>query len=97
MIFQNFQIFGKVGTAKVQLLQFNQFILTIFQEVCHVCFRGVDESNCQVRLIGDMMISFPAGIVQVVASNPNPSPLLFRIKNSDLIESVVANKHLIAL
>ena len=43
------------------------------------------------------MISFPAGIVQVVATNPNPSPLMFRIKNSDLIESVVANKHLISL
>ena len=67
-----------------------------FQEICHACFRGADESGCQVRLIGDMMVSFPAGIVQLVASNPNPAPLQFRIKGADALESVVPNKHLIS-
>lgn len=67
-----------------------------FQEVCHACFRGADESQCQVRLIGDMMVSFPAGIVQVLTSNPNSAPLMFRIKNASVLESVVPNKHLIA-
>ena len=67
-----------------------------FQEICHACFRGADEDGCQVRLIGDMMVSFPAGIVQLVASNPNPAPLQFRIKNAGGLESVVPNKHLIS-
>lgn len=66
-----------------------------FQEVCHTCFRGADESQVQVRLIGDLMISFPAGIVNVVANNTKPTPLLFRIKNSNTMESVVPNKQLI--
>lgn len=66
-----------------------------FQEVCHACFRGADENQCQVRLIGDMMISFPAGIVQVFMNNPNPAPLLFRIKNSSVLETILPNKQLI--
>ena len=67
-----------------------------FQEVCHACFRGVDESQCQVRLIGDMMISFPAGIVQVLTSRANASPLMFKLKNSSVLESLVPNKQLIS-
>ncbi len=68
-----------------------------FQEICHACFRGADENGCQVRLIGDMMVSFPAGIVQLVSSNPNPAPLQFRIKNAKSLESVIPNKQLISL
>lgn len=67
-----------------------------FQEVCHACFRGADELQSQVRLIGDMMVSFPAGIVQVIATNPNCAPLNFRIKNASVLESVVPNKNLIS-
>ena len=70
-------------------------IAVAFQEVCHACFRGADENQCQVRLIGDMMISFPAGIVQVFMNNPNPAPLLFRIKNSSVLETILPNKQLI--
>merc|ERR1719318_1502988 len=36
-----------------------------FQEVVHAAFRGAEESRCLVRLLGDMMLSFPAGIVSV--------------------------------
>ncbi len=67
-----------------------------FQEICHACFRGADEDGCQVRLIGDMMVSFPAGIVQLVASNPYPAQLQFMIKIAGVLESVVPNKHLIS-
>jgi hypothetical protein len=66
-----------------------------FQEVCHACFNGAEETQCQVRLIGDMMISFPAGIVQVVAYNPNPAQLSFKIKNASVFESIVPNSQLI--
>ena len=66
-----------------------------FQEVCHAMFNGSEESKCQTRLIGDMMVSFPAGIVQVVANNPNPAQLSFKIKNADILESVVPNTKLI--
>ena len=68
-----------------------------FQEVCHACFRGADESQVQVRLIGDLMISFPAGIVSVIANNVSPSPLQFRLCNSNALESLLPNKELIYL
>lgn len=68
-----------------------------FQEVCHACFRGPDESQVQVRLIGDLMVSFPAGIVSVIANNVNPAPLQFRICNSNAMESIVPNKELISV
>ena len=42
-----------------------------------------------------MMVSFPAGIVQIVANNPNPAQLSFKIKNADLLESIVPNTKLI--
>ena len=70
-------------------------IAVAFQEVCHACFRGADETLCQVRLVGDMMVSFPAGIVQVFMSNPNPAQLMFRIKNSSVIDSMLPNRQLI--
>ena len=68
-----------------------------FQEVCHACFRGADESQVQVRLIGDLMVSFPAGIVNVIANNVNPAPLQFRLCNSTSLESLLPNKELIYL
>jgi len=66
-----------------------------FQEVVHAAFRGSDESKCMVRLLGDMMLSFPAGIVSVLAANPYPAPLQFRILNAGRLESVLPNKQLI--
>lgn len=71
-------------------------IAVAFQEVCHAMFNGSEESKCQTRLIGDMMVSFPAGIVQVVANNPHPSPLSFKIRNASCFESVVPNLKLIS-
>lgn len=67
-----------------------------FQEVVHAAFRGAEESRCLVRLLGDMMLSFPAGIVSVFASNPYPAPLQFKIKNAGRLESVLPNKQLIS-
>ena len=72
-------------------------IAVAFQEVCHAMFNGSEEDKCQVRLIGDMMISFPAGIVQVVANNPNPAQLSFKIRNATVFESIVPNLKLITL
>lgn len=46
---------------------------------------------------GDMMLSFPAGIVGVFANNPNPAPLGFRIKNMQNLENIMPNKQLVAM
>jgi hypothetical protein len=66
-----------------------------FHEIIHAFFRGSDESRCQVKMSGDMMLSFPAGIVSVLANNPNPAKLCFRIKNTQNLDNVLPNKQLI--
>ncbi|XP_055609108.1 F-BAR domain only protein 2 isoform X9 [Uranotaenia lowii] len=68
-----------------------------FHEIIHAFFRGSDESRCQVKMSGDMMLSFPAGIVNVLANNPNPAKLGFRIKNLQNLDNLIPNKQLITI
>ncbi|XP_058796481.1 F-BAR domain only protein 2 isoform X4 [Phymastichus coffea] len=68
-----------------------------FHEIIHSYFRGSDEARCQVKLCGDMMLSFPAGIVAVLTTNPNPAKLTFRLKNSNRLERLVPNSQLISM
>ncbi|KAK7871365.1 hypothetical protein R5R35_006074 [Gryllus longicercus] len=67
-----------------------------FHEIVHSYFRGTDETKCQVKLSGDMMLSFPAGIVAVLANNPSPAQLSFRIRNSQRLENMLPNKQLVS-
>lgn len=53
--------------------------------------------RCQVRLLGDMKVSFPAGIVQVLANNPSPAHLIFRVSKASKLENILPNKQLIFL
>lgn len=46
---------------------------------------------------GDMMLSFPAGIVGVFTNNPNPAQLGFRIKNIQNLENLLPNKTLVSM
>nr|BAN20956.1 conserved hypothetical protein [Riptortus pedestris] len=66
-----------------------------FHEIIHSYFRGTDEDRCQVKLCGDMMVSFPAGIVNILTSNPTPAQLSFKICNCGNIENILPNKQLI--
>ncbi|XP_075731371.1 F-BAR domain only protein 2-like isoform X8 [Rhipicephalus microplus] len=67
-----------------------------FQEVVHARFRGTDETLCQVKLLGDMKVSFPAGIVHVLTNNPSPAALTFRV-NTARFDNVLPNKNLVTL
>jgi hypothetical protein len=42
-------------------------IAIALQESISACFKGIDESKCQVQVIGSLKMAFPAGIVQVCA------------------------------
>ena len=53
------------------------------------CFR------CKVKITGEMMVSFPAGIVRVLTENPNPSTLTFCVKNTTNIINILVNKQLL--
>ncbi|KAG1693492.1 F-BAR domain only protein 2 [Nymphon striatum] len=60
-------------------------IAVAFQEVVHAYFKGTEESRL-----------FPAGIVQVLANNPNPAVLSFKIKNTSKMTNIIPNKQLIS-
>ena len=53
--------------------------------------------RCQVRISGDMMLSFPAGLVQLINAQPNHNipPISFRIRNYQNLENVVPNKQVL--
>lgn len=40
------------------------------------------------------MVSFPAGIVNILANNPNPAKLTFRLKNTSRVDNLLPNKQL---
>ncbi|XP_062126400.1 F-BAR domain only protein 2 isoform X1 [Drosophila sulfurigaster albostrigata] len=68
-----------------------------FHEIIHAYFRGSDESRCQVKVSGDMMLSFPAGIAGLLANNPNPAKLGFRIKQVQNLDNLVPNGKLVQI
>uniref|UniRef100_A0A8D8XRI4 F-BAR domain only protein 2 n=1 Tax=Cacopsylla melanoneura TaxID=428564 RepID=A0A8D8XRI4_9HEMI len=68
-----------------------------FHEIIHSYFRGTDESRCQVKMSGDMMLSFPAGIVSILTTNPSPAQLKFKVSNIAHLENMLPNKQLISL
>ncbi|XP_029037924.1 F-BAR domain only protein 2 isoform X6 [Osmia lignaria lignaria] len=68
-----------------------------FHEIVHSYFRGTDETRCQVKLSGDMMLSFPAGIVAVLTNNPSPAKLTFRVRNSNRLEKLFPNNQLVSM
>jgi hypothetical protein len=40
-------------------------IAVALQESVSACFKGIDETKCQVQVIGSLKMAFPSGIVQV--------------------------------
>lgn len=85
---------------KLVLHEHSTFILQLqcIDSIFIVFFnRGSDEARCQVKMSGDMMLSFPAGIVSVFANNPSPAQLGFRIKNMLNLENLSPNKQLVAM
>lgn len=67
-----------------------------FSETVNAYFKGSDQSRCRVRMTGDLVLSFPAGIIRVLRENPYPTPLRFCIKNISNLEQILVNKQLIS-
>ena len=51
--------------------------------------------RCMVKITGNVMMSFPAGVVRVFTENPSPALLSFKIKNTSRLEQVLLNQQLI--
>lgn len=66
-----------------------------FSETANAYFIGADPKKCRVKLTGDMVVSFPAGIVRLLMDNPSPAVLSFCIKNTTSLQQILLNKQLI--
>lgn len=51
--------------------------------------------RCVVKIIGEMVLSFPAGITRHFANNPSPAVLTFSITNYSRLEHVLPNPQLL--
>ncbi|XP_069127305.1 F-BAR domain only protein 2-like isoform X4 [Argopecten irradians] len=66
-----------------------------FTENISAYFKGTDATQCMVKVIGNVMMSFPAGVVKVFMENPAPATLSFQIKNISRLNNIILNKQLI--
>lgn len=66
-----------------------------FTETINALFKGTDATKCMVKITGNVMMSFPAGVVRVFTENPSPALLSFKIKNTLQLEQVLLNQQLI--
>ncbi|XP_052825916.1 F-BAR domain only protein 2 isoform X1 [Octopus bimaculoides] len=67
-----------------------------FTENINAFFKGTDATKCTVTLSGNLMMSFPAGIIKVLIENPSPSMLSFRLNGTTRLDSIRINSQLIS-
>ncbi|GAB1599763.1 F-BAR domain only protein 2 isoform X6 [Argonauta hians] len=67
-----------------------------FTENINAFFKGTDATKCTVTLSGNLMMSFPAGIIKVLIENPHPSMLSFRLNGTTRLDSIRINSQLIS-
>uniref|UniRef100_A0A8C6GV91 SH3-containing GRB2-like protein 3-interacting protein 1 n=1 Tax=Mus spicilegus TaxID=10103 RepID=A0A8C6GV91_MUSSI len=70
-------------------------VAAAFTETVNAYFKGADPSKCIVKIMGEMVLSFPAGITRHFANNPSPAALTFRVVNSSRLEHVLPNPQLL--
>ncbi|XP_046779388.1 SH3-containing GRB2-like protein 3-interacting protein 1 isoform X8 [Gallus gallus] len=70
-------------------------VAAAFTETVNAYFKGADPSKCIVKITGEMVLSFPAGITRHFANNPTPAVLTFRVLNYNRLEHVLPNPQLL--
>nr|XP_047918123.1 SH3-containing GRB2-like protein 3-interacting protein 1 isoform X4 [Anser cygnoides] len=70
-------------------------VAAAFTETVNAYFKGADPSKCIVKITGEMVLSFPAGITRHFANNPAPAVLTFRVLNYNRLEHVLPNPQLL--
>ncbi|XP_067996963.1 SH3-containing GRB2-like protein 3-interacting protein 1 isoform X9 [Melanerpes formicivorus] len=70
-------------------------VAAAFTETVNAYFKGADPNKCIVKITGEMVLSFPAGITRHFANNPIPAVLTFRILNYNRLEHVLPNPQLL--
>ncbi|KAM9326711.1 SH3-containing GRB2-like protein 3-interacting protein 1 [Gastrophryne carolinensis] len=70
-------------------------VAAAFTETVNAYFKGADPNKCIVKITGEMVLSFPAGITRHFSNNPTPAALTFRITNFSRLEHVLPNPQLL--
>ncbi|XP_061489347.1 SH3-containing GRB2-like protein 3-interacting protein 1 isoform X5 [Rhineura floridana] len=70
-------------------------VAAAFTETVNAYFKGADPNKCIVKITGEMVLSFPAGITRHFANNPAPAVLTFRVTNYSRLEHVLPNPQLL--
>ncbi|NWX12209.1 SGIP1 protein, partial [Aegotheles bennettii] len=70
-------------------------VAAAFTETVNAYFKGADPNKCIVKITGEMVLSFPAGITRHFANNPSPAVLTFRVLNYSRLEHVLPNPQLL--
>ncbi|XP_072853871.2 SH3-containing GRB2-like protein 3-interacting protein 1 isoform X2 [Pogona vitticeps] len=70
-------------------------VAAAFTETVNAYFKGADPNKCIVKITGEMVLSFPAGITRHFANNPSPAVLTFRVTNYNRLEHVLPNPQLL--
>ncbi|CAF1572901.1 unnamed protein product, partial [Adineta ricciae] len=72
-------------------------IAVAFQETIHVMMSSDDQTKWKIRILGDMLVSFPAAILNLlVDQSPHLNTLEFRLQNLNKVENVIANPQLVS-
>uniref|UniRef100_A0A3B5LV04 FCH and mu domain containing endocytic adaptor 1 n=1 Tax=Xiphophorus couchianus TaxID=32473 RepID=A0A3B5LV04_9TELE len=64
-------------------------------EYINAYFKGGQHNRCLVKITGDLMMSFPAGITRIFTANPNVPVLSFRLVNISKIDNFLPNQKLL--
>uniref|UniRef100_A0A087Y8J7 FCH and mu domain containing endocytic adaptor 1 n=1 Tax=Poecilia formosa TaxID=48698 RepID=A0A087Y8J7_POEFO len=64
-------------------------------EYINAYFKGGQHNRCLVKITGDLMMSFPAGITRIFTANPNVPVLSFRLVNISRIDNFLPNQKLL--
>ncbi|XP_073347600.1 SH3-containing GRB2-like protein 3-interacting protein 1 [Pagrus major] len=70
-------------------------VAAAFTETINAYFKGADPSKCVVKITGEMVLSFPAGITRHFSSHPTQPVLTFSISNYNRLEQVLPNPQLL--
>ncbi|KAF7223170.1 transcript variant X2 [Nothobranchius furzeri] len=70
-------------------------VAAAFTETINAYFKGADPSKCVVKITGEMVLSFPAGITRHFATHPTQPVLTFSISNYTRLEQVLPNPQLL--
>ncbi|XP_059420068.1 SH3-containing GRB2-like protein 3-interacting protein 1 [Carassius carassius] len=70
-------------------------VAAAFTETISAYFKGADPTRCLVKITGEMVLSFPAGITRHFSTHPSPPVLTFTISQYSRLEQVLPNPQLL--